>query len=139
MKKVIVLGNGFDLDLGWNTSYKQFFLTQYGSRAVTEKDDSLIQYIINHAGEKDTWYDLEKMLSDYCVLKSKEKRTEQQLLDDNLDYKELRNNLSEFENKVLELYLEGENYVSIAQVLNKSPKSIDNALQRIRQKLAQKK
>ena len=96
MKKVIVLGNGFDLDLGWNTSYKQFFLTQYGSRAVTDKDDSLIQYIINHAGKKDTWYDLEKMLSDYCVLKSKEERTEQQLLDDNLDYKELRTKLKKF-------------------------------------------
>jgi hypothetical protein len=96
MKKVIVLGNGFDLDLGWNTSYKQFFLTQYGSRSVTDKDDSLIQYIINHAGEKDTWYDLEKMLSDYCVLKSKEERTEQQLLHDNQDYKELRTKLKKF-------------------------------------------
>lgn len=96
MKKVIVLGNGFDLDLGWNTSYKEFFLTQYGSRPVTGKDDSMIQYIINHAGEKDTWYDLEKMLSDYCVLKSKEERTEQQLLDDRQDYKELRTKLKKF-------------------------------------------
>ena len=69
MKTVIVIGNGFDLDLGWNTSYEKFFLTHYGSRLVTDKDDSLIQYIVNHAGRKDTWYDLEKMLSDYCVLK----------------------------------------------------------------------
>ena len=96
MKKVIVLGNGFDLDVGWNTSYKRFFMTQYGSKPVTEKDNSLIQYIINHAGDKDTWYDLEKMLSDYCVMKSKEERTEQQLLDDNLDYKELKTRLIKF-------------------------------------------
>ncbi len=96
MKTVIVIGNGFDLDLGWNTSYKDFFLTHYGARSVTGNDDSMIQYIINHAGNKDTWYDLEKMLSDYCVLKSKEERTEQQLLDDSLDYNELKTKLRKF-------------------------------------------
>ena len=96
MKTVIVIGNGFDLDLGWDTSYEKFFKTHYGSKPVTEKDDSLIQYIINHAGEKDTWYDLEKMLSDYCVLKSKEERTEQQLIDDSHDYQELRSKLKKF-------------------------------------------
>lgn len=43
--------------------------------------------------------------------------------------------LSSFEQQVLELYLTGMNYVEIAKVLNKSSKSTDNALQRIRQKL----
>ena len=96
MNTVVVLGNGFDLDLGWNTSYKDFFNHNYGGRSITLVDDSLIQYIINHAGKKDTWYDLEKMLSDYCVLKSQEERTEQQLLDDSLDYGELRTKLKKF-------------------------------------------
>lgn len=44
--------------------------------------------------------------------------------------------LSKFERKVLELYLEGLSYREIADRLGKSAKSIDNAVQRIRTKLA---
>ena len=44
--------------------------------------------------------------------------------------------LSRFEIKVLDLYLEGLSYREIAERLCKSAKSVDNALQRIRQKLA---
>ena len=43
--------------------------------------------------------------------------------------------LSKFEIKVLDLYLEGLSYREIADRLGKSAKSIDNAVQRIRQKL----
>lgn len=43
--------------------------------------------------------------------------------------------LSPMENKVLDLYLKGEGYVDIGRILGKSPKSIDNALQRIRAKI----
>ena len=43
--------------------------------------------------------------------------------------------LSPMERKVLDLYLRGEGYVESARILNKSPKSIDNALQRIRSKI----
>ncbi len=52
--------------------------------------------------------------------------------------KVLKDKLSLFENKVLDLYLEGEDYQKIAVILNKTPKSIDNALQRIRMKLRKK-
>lgn len=48
---------------------------------------------------------------------------------------EIKRSLSTFENHVLELFLKGEDYRAIASQLNKSPKSIDNALQRIRSKL----
>ncbi len=44
--------------------------------------------------------------------------------------------LSRFEIKVLDLYLEGLSYREIAERLCKSAKSVDNAVQRIRQKLA---
>ena len=47
----------------------------------------------------------------------------------------IRKKLSLFENQVLELYLEGQDYHRIAQQMEKSPKSIDNALQRIRNKI----
>lgn len=48
--------------------------------------------------------------------------------------KRLTGNLSKMENQVLILYLKGYNYIQIAKLMNKSAKSIDNALQRIRQK-----
>ncbi len=54
--------------------------------------------------------------------------------------RELRNEifgiLSPMEKKVLELYLEGYDYLQIAAHMERPPKSIDNALQRIRGKAA---
>ena len=50
-------------------------------------------------------------------------------------YEKLFSGLSAMEQKVLELYLEGNNYIQIAEIMEKEPKSIDNALQRIRQKI----
>ena len=43
--------------------------------------------------------------------------------------------LSDLEKSVLVLYLEGKCYQEIAKVLNKPPKSIDNALQRVKKKM----
>lgn len=43
--------------------------------------------------------------------------------------------LSPFENQVLDYYLRGYGYVQIGEILGKAPKSIDNALQRIRGKV----
>ncbi len=50
----------------------------------------------------------------------------------------LYKNLSKFERQVLLLYLQGSNYRQIAKQLHKEPKAIDNALQRIRGKIAKK-
>lgn len=47
----------------------------------------------------------------------------------------LLDTLSSMEKKVLYLYLEGYSYIKIAELMNKSPKSIDNSLQRIRGKI----
>lgn len=49
----------------------------------------------------------------------------------------LMGQLSGFEASVLRLYLNGLSYTEIAAEVNKSPKSVDNAVQRIRRKLAQ--
>ena len=48
---------------------------------------------------------------------------------------EISKKLSDFENTVLELYLDGLSYVEISEKIDKSIKSIDNALQRIKKKL----
>ena len=47
----------------------------------------------------------------------------------------IREQLIDFENQVLARYLEGENYLQIAADLSRPPKSVDNALQRIRSKV----
>ncbi len=49
----------------------------------------------------------------------------------------LEGQLSGFEARILRLYLNGLSYSEIAAEVNKSPKSVDNAVQRIRRKLAQ--
>ena len=46
-----------------------------------------------------------------------------------------KSKLSEFENKVLDLYLSGERQSEIAKILNKEVKSRDNTIQRIKSKL----
>ena len=47
----------------------------------------------------------------------------------------IRKQLSKFENEVLTLYLEGNNYQQIGEAMGKPSKSIDNALQRIKTKV----
>lgn len=53
----------------------------------------------------------------------------------NVMQEKIRQHLSLFETQVLDSYLEGMTYTQIAEVMGKSPKSIDNALQRIRGKI----
>jgi RNA polymerase sporulation-specific sigma factor len=48
----------------------------------------------------------------------------------------IHGNLSKMENEVLTLYLKGEDYMHISELLAKTPKSIDNALQRIKKKIS---
>lgn len=50
-------------------------------------------------------------------------------------WEKLGKGLSKMELQVLNLYLEGKDYIQIAKIMDKTPKSIDNALQRIRQKI----
>lgn len=51
-------------------------------------------------------------------------------------YRAFRRQLSGLEGKVLDLYLEGLSYQNIAQRLGKDIKAVDNAVQRIRRKMA---
>ena len=71
---------------------------------------------------------------------SKEQNPESLMIDkENTSFieQELHRCLSPLEEKVLDLYINGMKYVQIAKVLGKEPKSIDNALQRIKTKLNQ--
>ena len=46
----------------------------------------------------------------------------------------LKEQLSDLENRVLYLHLLGTEYQTIAKLIGKSPKAVDNALQRIKSK-----
>lgn len=52
-----------------------------------------------------------------------------------LFWEKLKEDLSKMEKVVLDEYLSGQNYQQIAQKMGKSPKAIDNALQRIKTKI----
>ena len=52
------------------------------------------------------------------------------------DLLRINQRLSPLEGKVLSLYLDGLSYAEIAEVLHKPPKSVENAVQRIRRKAA---
>ena len=47
---------------------------------------------------------------------------------------EMQKLLSPFESRVLSLYLQGNSYLTIGKIVDKDPKSVDNALQRIKKK-----
>ena len=74
------------------------------------------------------------------ILQSQTELNPEKLLIDkehNWDLKSrLKEVLSNFEQQVLTYYLEGMDYTAIAKKMQKPPKSVDNALQRIRSKAA---
>ena len=49
----------------------------------------------------------------------------------------IESRLSSLEKEVVQYYMNGLSYVEIAEMLGRSPKSVDNALQRIKTKLNQ--
>lgn len=49
-------------------------------------------------------------------------------------HKKIVNSLSKLERQVLAYYMQGKSYQQIAKIMNRTPKSIDNALQRIKKK-----
>lgn len=83
-------------------------------------------------------HDLKDQLGEEREIPAPELDPEQVLLfeEENERLKDdLKQLLSEFEQQVIRLYLQGKRYREIADVLNCSSKRVDNALTRIRQKL----
>ena len=69
LKYTVVIGNGFDLDLGFNTRYSDFVESEewklmYDERSKVSKKNSLLQYL-NGKRYIDEWFDIEQALYDY--------------------------------------------------------------------------
>lgn len=101
MKHIYVIGNGFDIDLGWSTSYNDFYESKLkGWRAhFLSGEDCLPVYLLDHAGEN--WYDLERTIYDYCLSKSKGVLDEDLINSDFRDYKSIKGQLERFVNERL--------------------------------------
>lgn len=102
-------------------------------KANSQKNLPLSDYVaLNHQGgiegEEGSVYYLENVSANPEIKILKDDDVKQML-------KTIYNLLSNFERKILEEYLKGYSYTQIAQNLHKSPKSIDNALNRIKNKL----
>ena len=69
METIIVLGNGFDLDLGWDTSYKAFYEKHNGWKMHENGDDDLFQYVIKQV--PGNWFDFERTLHEYALYRAR--------------------------------------------------------------------
>lgn len=97
-----------------------------------KKHMPLNTYISFSLGEGENGVSLEDMISEHS--ESPEQMVIEKEVREEFFYR-LKKELSKMECEVLNLYLDGNNYLQIAQILKKEPKAIDNALQRIRQKI----
>lgn len=115
MKQIYVIGNGFDIDLGWRTSYKDFYDSHNGWKMHRREEDDLFQYVIRHTGEN--WYDFERTIYEYCLEKSKGDLNEELM---NKDLRDFRSFKSQLENFVKERSKEPVNRKSKAYEILKS-------------------
>ena len=97
-----------------------------------KKHMPLNTYISFSLGEGENGVSLEDMILEHS--ESPEQMVIEKEVREEFFYR-LKKELSKMECEVLNLYLDGNNYLQIAQILKKEPKAIDNALQRIRQKI----
>ena len=68
-RSVLILGNGFDLDLGIRTKYQQFADdNDYWpfKESISFDEDSLPFFLNKHKSQVDTWFDLEELLACYA-------------------------------------------------------------------------
>ncbi|MBQ6844746.1 MAG: sigma-70 family RNA polymerase sigma factor [Agathobacter sp.] len=101
--------------------------------ASNRKKHSPLNNYISFSNQEDTdGMDLEQIISSQNISPEQmliEKERKQEF------FAGLEEKLSKMEKKVLYLYLEGNSYTQIAETMGKTPKSIDNTLQRIRGKV----
>lgn len=71
MKKLygttLIIGNGFDLNLGMVTDYRSYF-QELQKKSFFEKNKSNpLLHFIQEKGEKENWYDFENIIKDYAT------------------------------------------------------------------------
>lgn len=68
MKRTLIIGNGFDLDAGLKTSYRNFAISDYWpfKNAKQIDNNNTLAYELEQATYLDTWFDVEETLYHYA-------------------------------------------------------------------------
>ena len=66
-KKILIIGNGFDIDLGLRTRYSDFANSKIWEQLMenTYGLDQDLLGALKKAKEKEAWFDIEKTMNDY--------------------------------------------------------------------------
>lgn len=103
--------------------------------ATRQKHQPLNSYVsLNKSVYED---DSEKQLAEIISAKDENDPEKLFIVQENLDkiYEKIEQRLSTLEKRVIKLYMQGYSYQQIGEILDKKYKSIDNALQRVKNKL----
>lgn len=66
-KATLVLGNGFDLSLGLNTSYESFYQYLENTGFISGNEHNNLIDKIKQVAERDNWYDFETIIKQYAT------------------------------------------------------------------------
>lgn len=91
-KKVLIIGNGFDICLGWKTSYKDFLDSDFSPLHYGNASCNMEEYL-NEKAYNDRWYDLECILREYASAARGAEETQPR---DKIFFDKLRDSLSSF-------------------------------------------
>lgn len=62
---LLIFGNGFDINLGFPTSYKDYFISDYFPFVHDDQNCHSLGHYVYEKGILEKWYDLENMLAEY--------------------------------------------------------------------------
>lgn len=91
-KKVFIVGNGFDLDIGWNTDYRHFIASDYWPLKGITPNCQLAEFLAEKT-EIDLWYDLEMILKNYASSNSLRRKVDP---NDEVFFEQLKSSLTDY-------------------------------------------
>ena len=66
---LLIFGNGFDINLGFPTSYKDYFISDYFPFVHNDHKCHSLGHYVYEKGIQEKWYDLENILAEYLPVR----------------------------------------------------------------------
>lgn len=97
-KKLLILGNGFDIDLGLKTRYSNFANSDIWKTLIgkTYNFDQDLLGALRDAKEKEAWFDIEKTMNDYVRALRQDDLTARLVDKDKVNFKKVSEALSQY-------------------------------------------
>lgn len=97
-KKLLILGNGFDIDLGLKTRYSNFANSDIWKTLIgkTYNFDQDLLGALRDANEKEAWFDIEKTMNDYVRALRQDDLTARLVDKDKVNLKKVSEALSQY-------------------------------------------